>query len=74
MKKAVKTNKEAPKAEKKDRQLGNRAMGIFQLFVVGSIGFMSYIVFMGMQDPVSQALTIPALLWAGGVLVQRFTK
>lgn len=59
---------------KKDRQLKQKTTGILQLFVVASIGFMAFIVITGLDDVVSKVLTVPALLWAALVLVQRFTK
>lgn len=59
---------------KKDYQLKAKVRGILELFVVASIGFMAYVVITGLDDPVSKALTAPALVWAGLVLVNRFTK
>ena len=49
-------------------------VGILELFVVGSIGFMAFIVINGLEDPISKALTLPALIWAVMKLVTKFTK
>lgn len=69
------TNKqEKPAKAKKTHNIKQFGQGVFQLFVVGSIGFMAYIVITGMSNPIAQALTAPALIWAGLVLVNRFTK
>lgn len=48
--------------------------GILELFVCASIGFMAYIVLLGVDDTISKVLTIPALMWVAVILVQRFTK
>lgn len=50
------------------------AEGVLNLLVVASIGFMGFIVITGLDDPISKALTAPALIWAGLVLVNRFTR
>lgn len=62
------------KTTKKDNNRKEQILGILQLFVVASILFMAYIVIQGLDDPISKALTAPALIWAGLVLVAKFTK
>lgn len=49
-------------------------VGALELFVVCSIGFMSFIVITGLEDVVSKLLTIPALVWAVMKLVTKFTR
>lgn len=69
------TNKNnKPAKVKKNINLKSKTNGILQLFVVASIGFMGFVILTGLDDPISKALTAPALIWASLVLVQRFTK
>lgn len=49
-------------------------VGILELFVCASIGFMAFIVITGLEDPISKLLTVPALVWAAVKLVTKFTK
>ena len=64
------------KAEKpkKDYKLKEKTSGVFNLFVVVSIGFMAYMVILGTSDIVNYVLTAPALIWATVQLVVRFSK
>jgi nitrogen fixation protein FixH len=48
--------------------------GVAMLFVVASIIFMSVIIYMGTDDLVSKALTVPAVVFAAAELVKRFSK
>lgn len=60
--------------KKKVNNIKEFTNGIFSLFVVGSVGYMAFIIWAGLDDPISKALTAPALIWAGLVLVNRFTR
>lgn len=70
---AKSTNTKTPKV-KKNYNLKQKTTGIAELFVIASIGFMAYVVILGVADPISKALTVPAIVWAALRLVTHFTK
>lgn len=59
---------------KKVNNIKDKTNGVLQLFVVGSIGYMAFIIWSGLDDPISKLLTAPALAWAALVLIAKFTK
>lgn len=62
----------APK--KKNIKLKATTQGILELFVVCSIAYSTTVIALGTEGYISVALTAPAVLWAGLVLVKRFTR
>lgn len=60
--------------KKKIKNIKDFQMGIFSLFVVGSVGWMSFIIWSGLDGNLPKVLTAPALIWASLVLVNRFTR
>lgn len=60
--------------KKKINNIKDFTNGVFSLFVVGSVGYMSFIIWSGLEGNLPKLLTAPALIWASLVLVNRFTK
>lgn len=60
--------------KKKMNNVKDFANGVFSLFVVGSIGYSSFIIWSGLDGNLPKLLTAPALIWAALVLVNRFTR
>jgi len=69
----VNSNKDVV-SKKKNIKLKATTQGILELFVVCSIAYSTTVIALGTEGYVSIALTAPAVLWAGLVLVRRFTK
>lgn len=59
---------------RKNYNIKQKTTGIAELFVIASIGFMAYVVILGVDDPISKLLTLPAVVWAALRLVLHFTK
>lgn len=74
MKKEQKTNKIAKEVAPKQPRDFTGIMGLLQVFVVVSIGYMGYIVILGTDGVIPKVMTLPALLWASVVVVCKFVK
>ena len=64
-----KTN-EAPKGKNKNFNV----LGLLQLFVLASIAYSTYVVYLGTDGIAPKVMLIPQALWATLLAVQKFTK
>lgn len=65
-----KTN-EATKAKK---NINFNLVGLLQLFVLASIAYSTYVVYLGTDGIAPKVMLIPQALWATLLAVQKFTK
>ncbi len=72
MTKSNKTNQEAPVKGKKNNKFN--VVGVLQLFVLASICYSTYVVYLGTDGIAPKVMLIPQALWATLLAVQKFTK
>lgn len=59
---------------KKVRNYNTKVTGVMQLFVIASVAYMGYVVILGTDGIAPKVMTIPALIWATVLAIQKFTK
>lgn len=79
-----KTNQvDAPKSDKKFNWFWYQnwmpivkgpTVGVFQLFVLASIAYSTYVVYLGTDGTAPKVMLIPQALWATLLAVQKFTN
>ena len=52
----------------------NKVKGVLQLFVLASISYSTYIVFLGTNGPAPKVMLVPQALFAVVLAFQKFTK
>ena len=59
---------------KKNYNIKTNTVGLLQLFVLASIAYSTYIVYLGTTGYAPKVMLIPQALWAGILAIQKFTK
>lgn len=67
-------SKEKTNTPKKSRNIKADTIGILQLFVLASIAYSTYVVFLGTDGIAPKVMLIPQALWATLLAVQKFTS
>jgi len=72
---ANKTKQTKAEKPKKDfTKLKQSTIGVLELFVVFSIAYSTYVVFMGLEGVERLVMVAPQVLWAVFTLIKRFTR
>lgn len=72
MTKSNKTTQETPKKSK--RNIKGQTVGVLQLFVLASIAYSTYVVYLGTDGYAPKVMLIPQAIWATLLAIQKFTN
>ena len=63
-----------PAKEKKNYNVHAKMVGILELFVLVSICYSTFVVYMGVEDTIAKLMLVPQVLFVAVTLTKRFTK